>query len=182
MDFLHESSVLLACFLADLSPKMRGKCGSPVTQSHAHEHVWNGSPARSRTALPGRKAEREEPSSRASTFLTIPGSLPPAQSTPAAVPRISFCAAVCGGGTGWRQPAGPLQSAADAAGSGGLREFLGPTRRLSPATATQPGRPQSLAQCETDRRGARTTAHAGSLDGRLVQVGQLCQITYLRNI
>jgi len=60
----------MACFLADLSPKMRGKCESPVTQSHAPDHVWNGSPGRSRTA-PGRKAEREEPSSRASIFLTI---------------------------------------------------------------------------------------------------------------
>jgi len=72
MDFHHEPSVLTVCFLADLSPKMRGKCESPVTQSHAPEHVWNGSPGRSRTA-PGRKAEREEPSSRASTFLTICG-------------------------------------------------------------------------------------------------------------
>jgi len=72
MDFHHEPSVLMACFLADLSPKMRGKCESPVTQSHAPEHVWNGSPGRSRTA-PGRKAEREKPSSRASIFLTMWG-------------------------------------------------------------------------------------------------------------
>jgi len=69
MNFHHEPSVLVASFLADLSPKIRGKCECPLTQSHAPEHVWKGSSGRLRTA-PGRKAEREELSSRASTVLT----------------------------------------------------------------------------------------------------------------